>query len=89
MNGIIILGAAGLAKEFYYYVKRAKPEIKNYIFVNDIEDGQTSIDIDGEIYPVVKNWKFEENYPFIVAVGNPQIKKNFSKKSSRIRIITE
>lgn len=81
MNGIIILGAAGLAKEFYYYVKRAKPEIKNYIFVNDIEDGQTSIDIDGEIYPVVKNWKFEENYPFIVAVGNPQIKKTLVKKA--------
>jgi sugar O-acyltransferase (sialic acid O-acetyltransferase NeuD family) len=81
MSGIIILGAAGLAKEFYYYVKRAKPEIKNYIFVNDIDDGQTSVDIDGEIFPVVKNWNFDENYPFIVAVGNPQIKKTLVKKA--------
>jgi hypothetical protein len=32
MSSIVILGAAGLAKEFYYYVKRAKPEITNFIF---------------------------------------------------------
>jgi UDP-3-O-[3-hydroxymyristoyl] glucosamine N-acyltransferase len=30
---------------------------------------------------VVKNWNFEENYPFIVAVGNPQIKKTLVKKA--------
>ena len=28
MEGIIILGAAGLAKEFFFYIKRAMPEIK-------------------------------------------------------------
>jgi hypothetical protein len=35
MSGIIILGSAGLAKEFYYYIKRACPYITDYIFVND------------------------------------------------------
>ena len=75
MSSIVILGAAGLAKEFYYYVKRAKPEITNFIFVNDLDDGQTSFDIDGELFPVVKDWSFKENYKFIVAVGSPKIKK--------------
>jgi sugar O-acyltransferase (sialic acid O-acetyltransferase NeuD family) len=75
MSSIVILGAAGLAKEFYYYVKRAKPEITNFIFVNDLDDGQTSFDIDGEVFPVVKDWSFKENYKFIVAVGSPKIKK--------------
>ena len=37
MSGIIILGSAGLAKEFYYYIKRACPYITDYIFVNDLE----------------------------------------------------
>lgn len=75
MSSIVILGAAGLAKEFYYYVKRAKPEITNFIFVNDLDDGQTSFDIDGEVFPVVKDWSFKENYKFIVAVGSPKIKR--------------
>lgn len=75
MSSIVILGAAGLAKEFYYYVKRAKPEITNFIFVNDLDDGQISFDIDGEVFPVVKDWSFKENYKFIVAVGSPKIKK--------------
>jgi len=81
MNGIIILGAAGLAKEFYYYIKRAKPEIKEYFFVNDMEDGQTELNIDGKIFPVIKDWKFEKKYPFIVAVGSPKIKKILVSKA--------
>lgn len=81
MEGIIILGSAGLAKEFYYYVKRSHPEIKEFIFVNDLEDGQTSIEIDGENFLVVKDWVFEKKYNFIVAVGNPQIKKKLVTKA--------
>lgn len=81
MKGIIILGAAGLAKEFYYYVKRSKPEIKDFYFVNDIDDGQKTIVIDNKIFPVVKDWKFKHKYPFIVAVGNPSIKKILVSKA--------
>lgn len=75
MNSIIILGAAGLAKEFYYYIKRSKPNIKNFVFVNDLNDGQYNIEIDGNFFPVVKDWYFPEKYEFIVAVGNPRIKR--------------
>lgn len=81
MEGIIILGSAGLAKEFYYYVKRSHPEIKEFIFVNDLDDGQTSIEIDGENFLVVKDWVFEKKYNFIVAVGNPQIKRKLVSKA--------
>jgi sugar O-acyltransferase (sialic acid O-acetyltransferase NeuD family) len=75
MEGIIILGAAGLAKEFYHYIKRANSEIKNFIFVNDLNDGQNEIIIEGEQFKVVKDWNFDIKYNFIVAVGNPKIKK--------------
>lgn len=81
MDGIIILGAAGLAKEFSLYVKRAYPNYKNFIFVNDLDDGQTSIEINGIIYPVIKNWEFEYKYPFIVAVGSPNIKEKLVNKA--------
>lgn len=80
-KGIIILGAAGLAKEFYLYVKRAKPHIEDFIFVNDLDDNQYSLDIEGIIYPVIKNWEFKNKYKFIVAVGNPHIKKILVKKA--------
>jgi sugar O-acyltransferase (sialic acid O-acetyltransferase NeuD family) len=75
MKGIIILGAAGLAKEFYFYIKRSNPEIEDYIFVNDSNDGQVFIDVDGKKFSVIKNWKFKKKYPFVVAVGNPKLKK--------------
>jgi len=81
MAGIIILGAAGLAKEFFLYVKRSHPEFEKIYFVNDLDDGQTEIKIDGKIYPVVKNWNFENKFPFIVAVGNPHIKEKLVQKS--------
>jgi sugar O-acyltransferase (sialic acid O-acetyltransferase NeuD family) len=75
MEGIIILGSAGLAKEFFFYIKRSSPNIKNFIFVNDLNDGQKELVIDNKSYPVEKNWTFKEKYNFIVAVGNPKIKK--------------
>lgn len=75
MKGIIILGASGLAKEFYYYIRRAKPTINDFIFVNDLQDGQTFLDIDDDRFEVVKDWKFSNDYEFVVAVGNPKIKK--------------
>ena len=81
MNGIIILGASGLAKEFYYYIKRADSSIEDFIFVNDLNDGQTSLTIDGVQFTVVKDWKFTNNYKFIVAVGNPKIKKMLVEKA--------
>lgn len=81
MNGIIILGAAGLAKEFYYYIKRAKPELQDFVFVNDMPDKQNEIDIDGNVFPVIKDWNFPTKYPFVVAVGNPQIKKILVSKA--------
>lgn len=81
MQGIIILGAAGLAKEFFYYVKRAKPSIEEFIFVNDLDDGKTKLDIDGIEYPIIKNWKFEAKHNFIVAVGKPKTKKILVEKA--------
>ena len=81
MEGVIILGAAGLSKEFYYYIKRAKPEINDFIFVNDLDDGQKNINIDGKIFPVIKDWKFDKKYKFIVAVGNPKLKEMLVNKA--------
>ncbi len=87
MKGIIILGAAGLAKEFYYYIKRANPEIEEYFFVNDLQDDQTELNIDGETFPVIKNWKFDKSYPFVIAVGNPRIKKILVSKALQCGLV--
>lgn len=81
MNGVIILGASGLSKEFFHYIKRSKPTINEFIFVNDLDDGQHTITIEGVEYPVVKDWKFDVKYEFIVAVGNPKIKQILIKKA--------
>lgn len=81
MEGIIILGAAGLAKEFFFYIKRAMPEIKEFLFVNDLPDGQIDLEIDGLKYKVIKDWIFDNKYDFIVAVGKPSIKKNLVNKA--------
>ena len=81
MEGIIILGSAGLAKEFFFYVKRAKPFIQEFIFVNDLNDGKHILNIEGTDYPIIKDWKFPKNYEFVVAVGNPEIKKLLVEKA--------
>lgn len=81
MKGIIILGAAGLAKEFFYYIKRSDPDIQEFLFVNDLQDDQIELNIDGKIFPVIKDWKFNTKYPFVVAVGNPKIKRILVSKA--------
>lgn len=81
MKGIIILGAAGLAKEFFYYIKRSDPNIQEFLFVNDLQDDQIELNIDGKIFPVIKDWKFNTKYPFVVAVGNPKIKRILVSKA--------
>lgn len=80
-NGIIILGAAGLAKEFFLYIKRSNPSIVNFIFVNDLDDDQYDLIIEGVSYPVIKDWKFPNKYNFVVAVGNPKIKNILVEKA--------
>jgi sugar O-acyltransferase (sialic acid O-acetyltransferase NeuD family) len=81
METLVILGSAGLAKEFFLYIKRSQPEIKNFIFVNDLDDDQHKITISGISYPVVKDWRFDSSYYFTVAVGNPKIKSILVKKA--------
>jgi sugar O-acyltransferase (sialic acid O-acetyltransferase NeuD family) len=81
---IVILGSYGLAKEFYFYIKRSKPHIKNFIFVNDLEDGQTELNLNGCKYHVEKNWNFDKKFYFVVAVGNPVIKKILVNKALSI-----
>jgi sugar O-acyltransferase (sialic acid O-acetyltransferase NeuD family) len=81
MNGVVILGASGLSKEFFHYIKRSEPTINEFIFVNDLDDGQYTINIEGVEYPVIKDWNFETKYDFIVAVGSPKIKRILVSKA--------
>jgi sugar O-acyltransferase (sialic acid O-acetyltransferase NeuD family) len=87
METLVILGASGLAKEFFLYIKRSQPQIKEFIFVNDINDGQHEIIISGISYPVVKDWKFDSNHFFTVAVGNPKIKDTLVQKALKSGLI--
>ena len=81
MKTLVILGSAGLAKEFFLYIKRSNPQIENFIFVNDLDDGQNEIIISGVSYRVIKDWKFDDSYQFTVAVGNPKIKSLLVQKA--------
>lgn len=81
MDTIVILGSYGLAKEFFFYIKRSNPNITNFIFVNDLDDGQTELTIDHKTYPVEKTWSFKDKYFFVVAVGNPILKKKLVNKA--------
>jgi len=80
-NTLVILGSASLAREFYFHVVESTTQFKNFIFVNDLDDDQHDIHINGITYKVVKDWIFEDSYPFIVAIGNPFIKQIVVEKA--------
>jgi sugar O-acyltransferase (sialic acid O-acetyltransferase NeuD family) len=72
-SGVILLGAAGLAKEFALYIQRTTG-VEQLVFVNDLADGQVSLQVGLRSYPVVKDWVFRDKYPFVIAVGKPSLK---------------
>lgn len=80
-NTLVILGSASLAREFYFHTIETTNQFTNFIFVNDLDDGQHYLEINDTKYKVIKNWMFEDSYPFIVAIGNPFIKKNLVEKA--------
>jgi sugar O-acyltransferase (sialic acid O-acetyltransferase NeuD family) len=80
-NTLVILGSASLAREFYFHVIESTNQFTNFIFVNDLNDGQHELLINDTKYKVVKDWVFENSYPFIVAIGNPFIKKKLVGKA--------
>ena len=80
-NTLVILGSASLAREFYFHTIESTKQFTNFIFVNDLDDGQHELHVDGSAYKVVKDWFFGGSYPFIVAIGNPKIKKNLVEKA--------
>lgn len=85
---LVILGAAALAREFYWHVLGSGRTYKRFIFVNDLNDGQHSVSVGRMTYPVVKNWDFSgAAYEFIVAIGNPEIKKILIEKALRVGLI--
>lgn len=80
-NTLVILGAASLAREFYFHTIESTNKFTNFLFVNDLDDNQHDLEVNGTTYKVVKNWVFDGSYPFIVAIGNPFIKKNLVEKA--------
>ena len=80
-NTLVILGAASLAREFYFHTIESTNQYTNFIFVNDLDDGQNEIFINNTTYKIVKNWKFNKPYPFILAIGNPYIKEKLVNKA--------
>jgi sugar O-acyltransferase (sialic acid O-acetyltransferase NeuD family) len=80
-NTLVILGSASLAREFYFHIIESTDQFVNFIFVNDLEDNQKDLMVNGITYKIVKDWNFEDSYPFIVAIGNPNIKKIMVEKA--------
>jgi sugar O-acyltransferase (sialic acid O-acetyltransferase NeuD family) len=80
-NTLVILGAASLAREFYFHIIESTTQYINFIFVNDLNDNQHEIFINNATYKVIKDWKFDNSYPFILAIGNPFIKEKLVSKA--------
>jgi sugar O-acyltransferase (sialic acid O-acetyltransferase NeuD family) len=81
LNTLVILGSYSLAREFYFHTIESTSQYLDFIFVNDLDDGQFDVFINNKKYKVVKDWKFDESYPFIVAIGNPHIKMRMVEKA--------
>lgn len=88
MKSLVILGAGGAAREMYWFVRDAYPEIR-LAFVDDVTD-VTSVEIAGDQVPVVKDWNFARLDPngryggfrqFIVGVAEPHTKRALIPKA--------
>jgi sugar O-acyltransferase (sialic acid O-acetyltransferase NeuD family) len=78
---LVILGSYSLAREFYFHIIESTDEYEDFIFVNDLDDDQKELEVNGTVYKVIKDWVFEDSYPFIVAIGNPFIKQIVVEKA--------
>lgn len=84
LETLVILGAGGCARELYWFVKDTIPTIK-IAFADDVSR-VSSVDIAGEMVPVVQDWNFARLGPqafrqFIVGVAEPPVKKVMVQKA--------
>lgn len=83
-KNIAILGAGGFARECYYHIFDRDPDRAGYIdkvvFVDDRTD-KTEIVLDGKVCTVIKDWKFDRDYKFVVGIGSPKGKEIMVQKA--------
>jgi sugar O-acyltransferase (sialic acid O-acetyltransferase NeuD family) len=83
-KNIAILGAGGFARECYYHIFDRDPDRSGYIdkvvFVDDVTD-TTEIVLDRKVCPVIKDWKFDKDYTFVVGIGSPKGKEIMVQKA--------
>lgn len=83
-KNIAILGAGGFARECYCHIFDRDPDRSGYIdkvvFVDDVTD-TTEIGINGRTYKVIKDWKFDGDYTFVVGIGSPKGKEIMVQKA--------
>lgn len=88
MKVCIILGAGGYAREIYWHAKATRL-YAGYIFVDDLND-IASIHLDGEDWPIEKNWSFEKyhapgkQFGFVVGVGDTRGKITLVEKAINV-----
>ena len=71
---LVMLGAGGAARELYWFAKDTIPGV-SIVFVDDAS-GAESVEIDGELIPVVADWRFPQGFErFVVAVAEPRVKR--------------
>lgn len=93
IDGIVILGAGGFAREVYHHMRPSFPNEK-FVFVDDVTDTK---ELFGCV--VIKDWVLPEFNPrpsvvgvvqpvwrFVVGVGDPSIKKVLVDKALKVGI---
>jgi sugar O-acyltransferase (sialic acid O-acetyltransferase NeuD family) len=83
---LVILGAGGFAREAYWHARETRPELDEFVFVDDVTP-LTSLDLAGRRYVVVKDWRFDAGLEFIVGVGSPKAKRILVEKARAAGLI--
>lgn len=78
--GIAILGAGGMAREVFWYLKHSNYE--EFIFVDE-HAADSAMVIGCKTIPLIRDWDFSKfkDYQFLVGVGTPEIKRSLVQKA--------
>lgn len=85
MKTLVMLGSSSLAKELYWYIydmrTRGIDTYEDYIFINDQLPESQTLEISSKTFSIQNHWNFNKKYEFIVAIGNPIVKKIMVEKA--------
>lgn len=89
---LVLLGASSLARELVWYMLKDRDcKHDSFVLVDDTTDAKTHLDFKSNGFilrvPIIKDWKFDKQYEFIVATGNPQTNRQMVEKALKAGLV--